>query len=294
MILPNRAKKSYWRAKYMKKIGFIDYYLDEFHANHYVDWIKEASNGGLEVAYAWAKIDAPKGMTTEQWCKQYNVQQAGTIEELVEISDYIIVLSPDNPEMHEELCRVPLSSGKRVYVDKTFAPNGETARRIFAVAEEHNTPCFSSSALRFAGEYIDIDKHKIQSISSWGPGSFEIYSIHQIEPIVSLMGAEAKRVMYIGTKNWPALVIEFSGDRRAIMSHHGWSCPFAMAVNFDDATSRTIQVQSDYFKMFIKEMADFFLTGEVKVDHAETVAVIAIREAGIKAAENPGTWVNVD
>lgn len=278
----------------MKKIGFIDYYLDEFHANSYVDWIKVASNGELEVAYAWAKIDAPKGMTTEQWCVQHKVQQVGTMEELTDISDIIIVLSPDNSEMHEELCQVPLRSGKRVYVDKTFAPDTATARRIFAIAEEHGTPCFSSSALRFADEYQDIDKSKIQNIASWGPGTYEIYSIHQIEPIVSLLGSDAKRVMYIGTKDWPVLVIEFSGNRRAIMSHHGWSCPFSMVINFDDATSQCVQVQSDYYKMFIKEMVDFFLKGEVKVNHAETIAVIAIREAGMKAAQNTGTWVDVE
>lgn len=278
----------------MKKIGFIDYYLDEFHANNYVDWIKEASNGELEVAYAWAKIDAPKGMTTQEWCRHYNVKQVDTMEELTNISDFIIVLSPDNPEMHEELCNVPLRSGKRVYVDKTFAPDAEAARRIFAIAQGNGTPCFSSSALRFAEEYHGIDKCKIQNLASWGPGSYEIYSIHQIEPIVSLMGSEAQRVMYIGTKDWPALVIEFSRDRRAIMSHHGWSCPFTMTVNFSDKTSQTIQVQSDYFKMFIKEMTDFFLTGEVKVESEQTIAVIAIREAGLKAAQNPGTWVEVE
>ena len=278
----------------MKKIGLIDYYLDEFHANNYVEWIKEASNGEFEVAYAWAKIDAPNGMTTQQWCEHYNVQQVDTEEKLTDISDFIIVLSPDNPEMHEELCQVPLRSGKHVYVDKTFAPDAATARRIFAIAEEHGTPCFSSSALRFAQEYQGIDKSKIQNIASWGPGTYEIYSIHQIEPIVSLMGSEAQRVMYIGTKNWPALVIEFSGNRCAVMSHHGWSCPFAMAVNFDDATSQCLQVQSDYFKLFIQEMVDFFRSGEIKVAHAETVAVIAIRNAGLKAAQVPGTWVTVE
>jgi len=248
----------------MKKIGLIDYYLDEFHANNYVEWIKEASNGEFEVAYAWAKIDAPNGMTTQQWCEHYNVQQADTEEKLTDISDFIIVLSPDNPEMHEELCQVPLRSGKHVYVDKTFAPDAATARKIFGIAEEHGTPCFSSSALRFAQEYQGIDKSKIQNIASWGPGTYEIYSIHQIEPIVSLMGSEAQRVMYIGTKNWPALVIEFSGNRRAVMSHHGWSCPFAMAVNFDDATSQCLQVQSDYFKLFIQEMVDFFRWAKLK------------------------------
>ncbi len=278
----------------MKKIGFIDYYLDEFHANHYVEWIRQATAGSMQVAYAWAKMDSPGGRTTEQWCLDYGVKQLRTVEELVGVSDYIIVLSPDNPEMHEELCRVPLQSGKPVYIDKTFAPDTAAAKRIFALADRSGTPCFSSSALRFAEEYGAISRESVKNISSWGPGSYEVYSIHQIEPIVSLMGPDAIRVMYIGTPDWPAVVIEFSGGRRAVLSHHGWECPFAMAANLKDGTSRTLQIQSDYYKYFIKEMTDFFQTGKVKAEHEETVAVIAIREAGLKASKFPGEWIAVD
>lgn len=277
----------------MKKVGFIDYYLDEFHANNYVEWIQKLSKGELAVTYAWAKIDAPKGMTTQQWCEKYKVEHIEAMEEIVDKSDYLIVLSPDNPEMHEELCQVPLRSGKLVYVDKTFANDRETALRIFGIAEQSNTPCFSSSALRFAAEYKDIDKTKIQNIASWGPGPLDIYSIHQIEPIVSLMGPNVKRVMFIGTKEWPALLIEFADGRRANMSHHGWSCPFSMSVDFADGTSKIRIVQSDYFQLFVEQMVDFFMTGEVKVSHAETVAIISIREAGLKAAQNPGKWVQI-
>lgn len=45
----------------MKKIGFIDYYLDEYHANHYPEMLKELSNGELEVAYAFAVKNSPGG-----------------------------------------------------------------------------------------------------------------------------------------------------------------------------------------------------------------------------------------
>lgn len=277
----------------MKKIGFIDYYLDEFHANNYVEWIKTLSKGEMEVTYAWAKTDAQGGMTTQQWCEKNSVEQIETIEEIVDKSDCLIVLSPDNPEMHEELCQVPLRSGKLVYIDKTFANDRETALRIFKIAEQTNTPCFSSSALRFAAEYKEIDRAKIQNIASWGPGPLDIYSIHQIEPIVSFMGPDVKRVMFVGTKQWPALLIEFDDGRRANMSHHGWSCPFTMSIDFTDGTSKVAVVQSDYFLSFVEEMVNFFTTGEVKVSHAETVAIISIREAGLKAAQNPGEWVTI-
>ena len=41
----------------MFKIGFIDYYLDEWHANNYPAWIKKATNGEMQVTHAWGMTD---------------------------------------------------------------------------------------------------------------------------------------------------------------------------------------------------------------------------------------------
>ncbi|MDD3833672.1 MAG: hypothetical protein PHR18_07230 [Oscillospiraceae bacterium] len=66
------------------KIGFIDYFLDEWHANNYIGWIKDASKGQCEVAYAYGMIDSPKGgKSTEQWCSVNNIIKCCTIEELI-------------------------------------------------------------------------------------------------------------------------------------------------------------------------------------------------------------------
>ena len=124
------------------RIGFIDYYLDEWHANNYPKWIYEASNGEIEVELAYGQIDSPiGGRTNAQWCSDMGVERAETIEQVVDRCDGLIVLSPDNCEMHEALSRLPLESGKPTYIDKTFAPDYETARRIFAVGKAHGTPC---------------------------------------------------------------------------------------------------------------------------------------------------------
>ena len=40
----------------MLKIGFIDYYLDEWHANSYPKMIRDAVGDKLEVAYAYGQI----------------------------------------------------------------------------------------------------------------------------------------------------------------------------------------------------------------------------------------------
>ena len=158
----------------MRKIGFIDYFLDEWHANNYPEFIKNSSNGRYEVCCAYGKIDNPNGgLTNKEWSEKYNIPLAASIEEVIEKSDLLIVLSPDNPEMHLELTDLALKSGKLVYVDKTFAPDKETAIKIFENAEKHGTKCFSSSALRFVTELKEIDTERIYKIYSEGKSEEE-------------------------------------------------------------------------------------------------------------------------
>lgn len=277
-----------------KKIGFIDYYLDEWHALNYPQFIKDATDGEFEVAYAYAEMDKPGGMTTDQWCEKYGVQRLDSIDEVVEKSDCIIVLSPDNPERHWDLCQKPLRSGKRVYVDKTFALEKSTAEALVKLAEENNTPFFSTSALRFADELKDIDRDGICFINSRGPGNFDTYSIHQIEPIVVLMGSKAKRIMSVGNGKYESMVIEFEGNRSIVMSQYGWTnVDFSMLVNYEDGRTVSVPQMSNTFPNFIKAMCDFFRTGEIKAAHDETVAIMGIIEAGNKALANPGVWIEI-
>jgi predicted dehydrogenase len=277
----------------MKKIGFIDYYLDEWHAKNYPTWLSEASNGNQIVAYAYGEIDAAKGISNTEWCKTNGVEKLNSIEEVVEKSDCIVVLSPDNPEQHEHLSRIPLMSGKRVYIDKTFSNTRVEAIKMFELADKYNTPMYSSSALRFSKELESINKENIDMINSRGPGTFSDYSIHQLEPIVALMGTEVKRVMSIGTINSPALAIEFSDGRKAIMSHFGSECPFGLSINYKSGNALIIDNCTDFFPRFIQNMADFFETGDIKVTSKETIAIITLRECGYEALDKPGKWIEI-
>lgn len=279
----------------MKKVGFIDYYLWNFHANKYPEMIKKYSGGEMEVAYAYAAGENPqdKEHTNAMWSETYGVPLLSSIEEVVEKSDFLVVLSPDNPEKHEALCRLPLQSGKRVYVDKTFAPDKETAKRIFALAEASNTPCFSASALHFADEYAVLAPEQIETLRLASPSIYEIYSIHQIEPIVRLMDEEAKRVMCVGKAPFAMVIIEFASGRLAQLACYPNGGPMMATVGFTDMTSRHFEIKSPYFDNFVKGMVKFFKTGEIPVPHSQTIQVIAIREAGLKALKKPFTWIEV-
>ena len=215
----------------------------------------------MKVVYAYGKRDKENGLTNAAWSKEYGIELLPTIEEVVERSDYLIVLSPDNPEFHEELSQLPLQSGKPTYIDKTFAPDRETAIRLFDLAAKHGTPMYSTSALRFASEYNELDRSDIQTISSWGPGAFANYSIHQIEPIVSLMGTSPKRVMYIGTPDSPALLIDFGDGRQATVNHLGDNCPFTLGIkNGDGASNKSPPIR--IFQLVHRESGEFLRNGQ--------------------------------
>jgi hypothetical protein len=283
----------------MKKVGFIDYYLDEWHANNYPEFIDKASGGRYQVCCAYGMIDSPiGGMTNKEWAEKYDIKLLDTIEEVIKQSDVLIVLSPDNPEMHEQLTDLPLKSGKLVYIDKTFAPDKEAALRIFENADKHNTKCYSSSALRFASELDLIDTDNIYKLYTVGNGTYEMYSIHQIEPIVRLMNTNPKRVMFLSDIEHPSMIIEFSDGRLVQMAqmnglYQSRGSDFAVIAVDRDNNAEEYLIKSDYFSLFIQEMIKFFETGSIPVSHEATVNVISIREAGIKAAKNPFTWVEI-
>lgn len=275
------------------KIGFIDYYLDEWHANAYPAMLKEQSHGNIEVAYAYGMIPSPiTGKTSKEWCQEYGTILCQTMEEVAEKADALIVLSPDNCEMHETLSEIPLKSGKRTYIDKTFAPSREAAESMFALAERSGTPCYSTSALRFAEEYSSCKGRRLNAAAFWGPNDIDTYSIHQLEPLIMLMGGNVRRVMALIKEKWTELLMEWDDGRISSMVCTGGNSPFTANLSFDTGCE-TVTVTSDFFHAFIENLVRFFETGEIPVSHKETIMIMAVREAGLKAMEMPGEWIKL-
>lgn len=124
------------------KIGFIDLYLSEWHANHYPEWLKQACPD-CEVAYAWAEesVSPVDGRTSGEWCEAFGVTLCKTAGEVCERSDAIIVLAPSDPQVHLRLAELVLPYGKPTYMDKTFAPDTETAAKISPLPGTIRPPC---------------------------------------------------------------------------------------------------------------------------------------------------------
>ena len=283
-----------------KKIGFIDFFLDEWHSNNYPAWIRDnvaATGREMEVAYAWAQTSPPGKLDTTAWCNKYQVQELDSMEELIERSDYLIVFSPDNPERHEELCELPLKSGKPTYVDKTFSPDLASGIRIFDLAEKHGTPMFSCSALRCALELAAypnerVNRSTLQMVATFGPGVFANYAVHQFEMSVALLGPGAARVKAFPCGASASLVVEYADGRQSSMLQMP-GMPFHLSMQLASGEGVYVEKCSDIFPRLIEDTLAFFETGKPPVPREETLEIMALIEAGRKAIANPDSWVQV-
>lgn len=283
-----------------KQIGFIDLHIDEWHANNYPAWFRAAARAGeFELGYAWEESPNPDGRPLAAWCADFQMRPASGIEEVIERSDALCVLAPSNPEAHARLAELPLQCGKPLYIDKTFAPDRRTAEGFFAAARKAGTPLMSSSALRFGSELLGELHGKFASArpdfisTTGGGGSFQEYSIHQIEMIVSALGIGAKSVVRTPGSATPHFVIEYhDGKRGAAMTYHPYFGFTSVMCGAPDKTAFVTSATRS-FENLLDAILEFFATGVSPIDPAETIEIAAIREAAIRAETHPGAVIAV-
>ncbi len=275
----------------MKTIGFIDYYLGEWHADNYPQMIAAANKTlGTDyvVKYAWAEMEVSpvNGVSTDEWCREYGVERVASIKELCEKSDHIMILAPSDPEKHLGYAREALKYGKRTYIDKTFAPDLKEAQEIFALSEKYNAPFFSTSALRYAIE-LEAFENADELILTGGGSNFNEYIIHTVEMAVVLLKERARRVKVenYGIQRIASVETE-SGKRASII--------FSPGIGFGVYTDTCVKkIQSDFFSGLMVEILKFYETGILPFDAKETLIAMELREALVKAQSTEGKWIEL-
>ncbi|MBR2372975.1 MAG: Gfo/Idh/MocA family oxidoreductase [Lentisphaeria bacterium] len=279
-----------------KKIGFIDLFIDEWHANNYPKWIRESAlKDEFEVAMAWEKYTPEGKKGLQEWCKEQNVTPAASLEEVVDKCDCICVLAPSNPEVHEELAEYALKSGKPVYVDKPFALGRAAAQRMFDLARKHNTPLMSSSALRFSNELMEKSKQLHTPLfvnTCGGGGNFPEYAIHQIEMIVSLLGTGAQMLQVCGNKDRLTVTVRYPDQRLATMNYSAfWGFKLNAATESEVCQ---IDTMSAIFPNLLQKILEFYKAGTSLIPVEETIEIAAILDAAVKGMSETSEWIQID
>ncbi len=263
------------------RIGFVDYDLDNFHANVYLQLLRE------ELAHRNFAVTACTGQVADSsraWAERNAVPFYETVAAMDPEVDYYAVLAPSNPEVHEELCLQVLPCGKTTYVDKTFAPDLAAAQRIFALADRHGVAMQSSSALRYTNvqdRVRELGPDTVRHMVAWGGGSsFDEYAIHPLELVVSCLGSSACRLCRRGIGNQSQLLIDFTAGRTAVVNvYTGARTPFAATVTTGEATEYIPVDTSAIFRNTAATMLDLFASGKAAIDPPETLMIRKIMDA---------------
>lgn len=287
----------------MLKIGFADYFLNNWHADNYPTFLREviARYGyNAQVTHAYGIHDCPPGggLSTREWCRRQNITPVKSMQELVDSVDAIMVIAADDSSWHEEVCQLPLRSGKPVFVDKTFAKDLQTGKRLFALAEESGTPVFSSSAQRYCQsilEYQDQHPQRPNFVSTVGPHSLDNYAVHQLEPIVALMGTGVRRIKGFSVGSAVTqLILDYGDGRMAnfVQSPQPWA-EFNFMVSDGETGQRLVSDDRNFYHNLAKAIMDFFVHGICPVAKEETLEILAIIDAAREARQKPDTWIEI-
>ena len=159
---------------------------------------------------------------TKQLQENYGVKIVGSIEELCEQVDAVLLESVDG-RPHLEQARPVLRAGKPLFIDKPVAGSLRDAIEIFRLAREHKVPVFTASSYRFYESLVELKKTDvggIRSAISYGPCHTEPhhpdlfwYGVHPTEALFTIMGAGCESVTRTSTDDTDVVTGIWSGGR---------------------------------------------------------------------------------
>ena len=153
---------------------------------------------------------------TQELRDKFGVAIVGSIDELLAKVDVVLLESVDG-RPHLEQARPVFKAHKPVFIDKPVAGSLADAIAIFELARETNTPCFSSSSLRFSpgiaairnnakvGDVLGCDVYGPCSLEEHHPDLFW-YGIHGVEALFTIMGTGCQSVSRTQTEGTELVV----------------------------------------------------------------------------------------
>jgi predicted dehydrogenase len=167
----------------------------------------------------------------------------------------LVIDDTDGGGMHATLARPFIEAGIPVYIDKPMTTEYADAVALFDLAERHDTPIMSCSALRFAVE-LEAARTEFEgigtlsSIVSVGPGDWYYYG--------------------------PTAVVETLRDA-AYVFH-------LTAFGADGFKSVEVTDSSGFYTNTMREVVRMVETGTSPLGREQTLEVLAILEAGNRSA----------
>ncbi len=240
---------------------------------------------------------------TRQLRDEYKVEIVGSVEALLEKVDVVLLESVDGRK-HLEQAEPVLKAHKPVFIDKPVAGSLADAVRIYQLAEQTGTPCFSSSSLRYSpairklkedpkvGEVIGCDAYGPCPVEEHHPDLFW-YGVHGVEALFTVMGTGCVSVTRVRTDGTELVTGTWEGGRvgtfRGIRSGKADYGVLAFGTK-----GVALGQGSGGYDPLLVEIGKFFRTKQPPVSARETLEIFAFMEAADESKRRGGATVTLE
>ncbi|MFD3257444.1 Gfo/Idh/MocA family protein [Paenibacillus lentus] len=249
--------------------------------------------GSSRMELSYTRVEQYKNELVEK----YGVQMLGSIEEVAEASDAIMIESVDGSTHLEQFSKV-VPFGKPVFIDKPFATSLADASEIVALSERYHVPIMSSSSLRYSAALTDALQHSEQGdiigadvcgpmpFVQGQPGYFW-YGIHAVEMLFAIMGRNCRQVHTICSGEREMITGVWADGRIGTVRGRRQGGSFGALIHRERGNGY-VDIQTakkPYYESLLEQVIDFFRTGRSPLDPKETLEVIGFVEAANRSRE---------
>lgn len=297
------------------RVGIIG--LDTSHAIAFTKIMNVDKDPGVDgfrmvAAYQWGSKDIvsstnryPKYLAA---VREMGVEIVPSIDELLAKVDAVCLETNDGRE-HLWQAEKVFQSGKPVFIDKPLAHNLRDALGIYELGKRYGAKYFSASALRFTpvataarkGEYGPIRGVALTSpapMEEQGThGYYSWYAIHGFEPVVAIMGTGIDRVSCFRNETDDVVNAVWKDGRMGELRlmrdqwvHSGYILPAKPA---DKRKPLVIYDGYQGYQPLLREIVQFFRTGEAPFPPEETLEIFAFMAAAELSAKRGGEPVTL-
>ncbi len=239
---------------------------------------------------------------TRQIRDDFHVEIVDSVEALLGKVDVVLLESVDGRKHLEQA--IPVFKAKKpVFIDKPVAGSLADAVRIYRLAEQTGTPCFSSSSLRYSppikqlkvnpkvGEVVGCDAYGPCPVEEHHPDLFW-YGVHGVETLFTVMGTGCVSVTRTRTDGTELVTGTWEGGRVGTFRgiRQGKADYGALAFG---TKGIALAEGSGAYESLLVEVAKFFKTGLSPVSPRETLEIFAFMEAADESKRRGGEPVTL-
>jgi Oxidoreductase family, NAD-binding Rossmann fold len=240
---------------------------------------------------------------TRQLRDEFKVEIVESIDSLLSKVDVVLLESVDGRK-HLEQVEPVLKAHKPVFIDKPVAGSLADAVRIYRLAEQTSTPCFSSSSLRYSpsirklredpkvGEVVGCDSYGPSPVEEHHPDLFW-YGVHGIEALFTVMGTGCVSVSRVRTEGTEMVTGTWEGGRVGTFRgiRRGKADYGVLAFGMKGVA---LGEGSGGYDPLLVEIGKFFRTGKPPVSAKETLEIFAFMEAADESKRRGGATVTLE